>query len=634
MAKKHLLVESISGFRRAYSEISQGDVTWYTSTPMVVETLLSEGHDVRWLEDLLEKEVPDRIGYAAFDAVHAVTRYLDAVGEKQGIPDTHHFIAMPLQRLISCLLYKQSVLDAWIQATGPTRVVVGDPHLCAPLGGNLGIDRFDTLFAVLAFRINSDAVRILEMKQGGRARLYEEIERMPPMDRLMSLIDFSPHQLLYRSLRYVLGSRGIPGNRKAPRVRILRDNELIRESLPYLLRRGAALCFEKPLQIGPEDAPLFGPELEGVIAGGLRHACEDRGLDIEALSVIIPIVADRLRSVSRLWRPAYQAAMQRVSLWETEKRPQILVSNTLTGSGNVALAIAARRRRVPVCVVEHGVSAGISHYHEPLRPFSEVSHCDLYLASTQNAVDFNDREPRIQGKSVAVGLASQVRNIRMHKLQRFVARKRLGANRNERVVMFLTRACQNNVRMIPHSPEDRDVHRFESVMARSVMPRVRGIPIIKYYNTRRHWDDHPLVGMFAAPKPVRSIQVGDFRFLRAGVDVIILQSPLSTLGWAFGTGKPIFYIEQPELQLLPHVRKLMFESVFLFSTEDGAWEQALLNEINRPDEELARAWSRKEKARKRFLKQFIFGPKGAAARSAGIIESWALHSIQIGTEAS
>jgi hypothetical protein len=622
----HLLVESVSAFREALHEFPQKEVTWYTSTPMVVETLSSEGHDVRWLEDFLAEGVPDRIGYTAFDVVHAMVHYVDELGRKKGIPDAHRFAALPLQRLIACLLYKQSVLNAWIRVTGPSRIVVGDPLLSPPAGGNPGIDRFDTLFAVLASRGHSDAVRILEVEQGKRVGLYKDIDRMPPMDRLLSSVDLSPHQLLYRFLRYGAGTKGIPGKRGTPRVRILRDNELIRESLPHLLRQSAAVCFEKPLQTRRDDAPLFDPELDGVLDGAVRHACEGRGLDLEEFSSIVPIVADRLRSVSRFWRPCYHAARRRVSRWETEKNPQILISNTLAGPGNVALSLAAQERGIPVCIVEHGVSAGISHFHEPLRPFSEVSHCDLYLASSRNAVDFNDREPRIRGKSVAVGLASQVRRPRMRWVQRIIARKRLGAGRRERVVMFLTRACQNNIRLIPHSPEDRDVHGLERVMARKVMPRVRGIPVIKYYNTRRHWDPHPFVGPFRAPAPVRTVQVGDFRFLRAGVDVMILQTPLSTLGWAFGTGKPVFYVEQPELRLLPHVREAMAEAVFLFSTEDVAWEEALLDAINRPDEEIAGAWHRKEEARARFLKQFVFGPPGAASKLAEIIQSRAVRS--------
>ncbi|MBW1716857.1 MAG: hypothetical protein JRJ77_13700 [Deltaproteobacteria bacterium] len=616
----HILIESLSGFNRAKEAGFGRASSWYTSSPMVIEMLSAKGYPVYWLETFLEKGLPDRIGYAAFDAVHALKPHLERIGKENDLPGLIHFVASPLQRVFCSLVYKQAVLQAWLHQTKGRHIVVGDPTLSPSVNGNIALDRFDTLFALLAAQMVKPNVELLEMKLGERGHLYREIDRMIFMDRIFSIADFSLSQLAYRMVKYLAGKRGIGTRKGRILVRVIKDNELIREMVPYIMLKGGGIKFEKPVRIqSPEERPLDGFDREPIVEDALQRAMEKAQVsgDFKAVG---SMAADRLRWVSRYWRPFFQAAEKRVTEWLAEDRPQIILSNTISGPGQVGLALAARSAGIPVCVVEHGVSAGLSYFHKPLRPFSEASICDLYLACSANTVEFNDGEPVLKGKSVAVGLARQVRKVPLRVPQRFVVRRKLRVRgKDQRVVIYLTRACQNNMRFLPHSPEDRDVHRIEKIMVDEVMPRVRGVPVIKFYNTRRHWDEHPLVGLFRASEPVRTIKTGDFRFLRAGIDIIILQSPLSTLGWALGTGRPIFYLEQPELKLLPHAKRALSSSLFMFSTEMKDWPERLLSALNRPDEDILREWKNKEKARNFFLRQFVFGPPEAGRRATEVI---------------
>jgi hypothetical protein len=145
---------------------------------------------------------------------------------------------------------------------------------------------------------------------------------------------------------------------------------------------------------------------------------------------------------------------------------------------------------------------------------------------------------------------------------------------------------------------------------------VRGIPVIKLYSTRRYRDPDPMAVGFAAPAPVKTLKAGDFRFLRAGVDVIILESPLSTLGWVMGTGKPVFYLAHPSLPLLPDAEARMMEALFFYDLSKTDWPERLVASLNRPDGEILAEWSAKAAARSQFLESYVFGPQNAGQNGA------------------
>jgi len=613
----HILVETMQGLERARQAGRGKSDAWSTSSALVVETLGRDGFAVGWLDDFLPPGVPDAIGFAAFDAVAALGPLLEDAGRKEGLPETAaHYAAMPLQRLLCSLMYKQAVLAAWLAKTDGPRLVVGNPSLTPPAGSSLGVDRFDTLFAVFAAR--EPGLEVLPEPAADHSALYDEIDRMPLADRLLSLSDISLPQIVYRVLRYLGRGRTLRLGGKGPVVRVLKDNELIRETLPRLLFSGSCVRIEAPLPSQePEESPLPGLPGEDDFVRILEQTAASHGLD-QNFGLTASIVAARLANASRYWRPFFWAAEKRVAAWGRSDG-QVLVSSVLSGNASVALASAARQAGIPVVVAEHGVSAGMSYLHRPMRPFSEVSLCDAYLACSPNTVRFNDEEKQLKGKSVVVGLSDQVRRIPLKLLQRMVARRRLRAKRDDRVVIYLTNACQNNIRFLPHSPEDRDVYAVERAMVLEVMPFVRGMPVVKFYNTRRHPDMHPLIGPFKAGPPVVTRQAGDFRFLRAGVDVIVMQSSFSTLGWALGTGRPLFYLEQPELELLPGVRGPFSESVFLFSTREPDWGKRLLESLNRPDMEINADWALKAKARQAFLQECVFGPENPGRNAAQAI---------------
>ena len=623
----NILVESVAGILAAQKLRGDDKGLWHTSSPLAFEHLAHRGESVRWLDELIPTGTADAIGYAAFEVVRQLGSDLERAALCAGIQGVKHFIAMPLQRLVAVLAYKEMVLESWLRLTPGPHVVVGDPLLTPVKRSDISVDRFDTLFAVLA---ETRGLEIIFAPVDGRDELRREIDKVTLHDRVLSLLDLSSSQAVFRILKYVLDSGRVVGRRSGPLVRILSDNELIREILPSILVRGCAVRLEPPLAI-EEATPanvVFGLPDEHAIAHAWQRASAMHGIK-GGSDDVHRIVAQRLAESSRHWLSAQMAAKRRVKDWLRERRPQVLLSNTVSGVATVSLVLEASRVNIPLVVAEHGVSAGLSRYHEPVRPYSEVALAHRYLTTNPNSTNFFDEDRTLNGKSVTVGMPNQVRSIPLRPLQGSMTRRKLGARKEDRVVIYLASAIQNNLRFLPFSPSDRDVYLLEKAMAVRLLPKVRGIPVIKLYNTRREVDADPLTSeQFRPPTRVRVLQAGDFRYLRAGADIIILQSPMSTLGWAFGSGKPIFFLEVAGRPLRADVRDALRDSVFWHDTTATGWEENFLDQINRPDREILAAWEGKRLARESFLIQYIFGPEDASRRCAeAILTIFESHAI-------
>ena len=415
-----VLVESAAGLEAALATGRAEGARWRSNSPLAMERMRASGLDAAWPEDLLPPGLPDRLGFAALDAANRLLPALERASEAAGIPSAEHAV-LPLQRLLAALAYKEAVFEAWLAATPGPHLVVGEPRLSPTRG--MDLDFYDTMFAVLADR---RGVEILPLPVGDRAALRREIDQLTIHDRLLSFLDLGPAQVVHRWLLLARRGRvlGLPGG---PLVRVLGDNDLVRELLPWVLARGGRLVNEPPVAPGETDAAsLPGLPGAGEVADALAAACAGRGLDLR-LEAAPVLAAERLAQASRWWRPAARAARERIGTWLAGGGPQALVANTISGPGGHFLAAEARQAGIPVIVAEHGVSAGLTCFHEPLRPYSEAKPCHIYLACSENTARFLDQEPGLAGRSLVVGLPARMRSVPLRGLQRLLTRRRLGA---------------------------------------------------------------------------------------------------------------------------------------------------------------------------------------------------------------
>jgi hypothetical protein len=591
---------------------AEGSIRWWTTSPMIVEQLRADGEDVAWLDGELDCETSVALGLAARDAALALEPKIAAVAARLDWPELTPLITRRLATLLDLLAVKRWMLERFAAQPG-RKVVVGDPNLGPTRNGEFALGRFETLFAALA---EGTDVELVTRTAPDYAQLLKDIDRPVWTDRLLSQMDLSAGQRMWRRMRLVQG--GIAAAEPdAPTVYIARDNELIRDILPALRRQGARIAMlPSPERVGEAGDPSAGVPGSAEIEAALEAALRAHGVSLSA-EVVAGLVGPRLRAASAWWPVLAEAGARTVDAVFGDGSPAAILSNTINGLDLSAVTSAARRRGLPVAIAEHGVSAGLSQYHLPFRRWAEPAQGDIYLTCSGAAAGFFEDDPAHRARALLpVGLPGQTRSVPVRRMQRVIARARLRALPGRRVVVYLARAVQNNMRKLAYVPEDAALHELQRTIADRVMPKVRGVPVMKLYSTRRYVDGDPLQEGFRAPAPVRTLKAGDFRFLRAGADIILLESPLSTLGWALGTGKPLFFLADPAAPLLPEARAAMEAGLFLIDLAEPNWPETLVAAINRPDSHIKSDWAAKALARRDFLDRFVFGPADAGENAA------------------
>ena len=616
----HVLTESAAATAAARKHYGDHDLSFYTHSPFVFELLRQENQKVFWLQDMLPPGAPEQLGYAATRAVDALQSDLLAVGRELSLPKAVEGVSITLQRTIAALLYKKALLDVWRANTKGRHVVAGSVTLTAVTGPDISLDRFDTIFAAFAASEAVTGIEVFEIPSvSNRSELYAEVDQWHWLDRLISFADLSYGQLIFRFSKTFLGNRSLGRGDRGPRVTVLYPNEAIREMLPELLRAGARISFHSPRRpkLRSGKAPSALPNHQRLLSVLKEATNELTYLDV---TPVAGLLVERVETAARFWSSSIDEMDKEAQEIVSKYSPELVLSNWIGGFSGACLVACLKRCDVRFVLTEHGVSAGLSKMHESVRAYAEPRGADAYLVSNVHTARFLDQASELQSTILAtVGLPQQMRTVPIGRLQRSLVRRRFGVRSNQRLVLFVTSPFQNTMRMIPHTPEDTEIHRTTQTVAHNVLPYVQGVPVIKLYATRRHLDPDPLSGSFPPPPPVQVCKAGDFRFMRAAADVIILDFPLSTLGWALGAGKPMFFLYQPRWGLLPDVEAALDDALFLIRTDAADWAEQLKNMLNWDDAALTRAWNAKELSRRKLLDRYIFGPENPGKNGAEFV---------------
>ncbi len=622
---KHFLVESSAGVTAALDSAGEQECVFYTTSPYVVEMLASQPHSVVWADSIIGADTPDRIGFAANDMIDALRPELERVSKSLGFPELAAFLCLRLRNSIASLIFKQAVLDACIEKSAGDLTVVGTRSGRPVVSDNISIDMYDTLFFALAESTLAKGVTLLEEPDVQRAGLLADVDRPIFLDRVLSYLNVGIEQLTWRWLRY--GRKGRPLAIRKPGfdVMILKENEAIREYLPHLLWKGARIRLVQP----PSARDSSGePEIETDIRleEHVQSAVDGHGLGLDVRE-ITKLVRGPLEKVIQRSPAALRSAVALLPALSPIERHAVIATNSPGTIEHVALISALRAAGVRCAVVEHGVSAGLSRLHEGTRSYSEAANGDVYLSAAPEAIHFFGADPTYGSTTLtAAGIPDMTRKMPLKSLQYLIVRRRLQAKWGERVVIYLARSVQNNLRNLPYSPEDHQVHALQRKMLHDVLPQVDGIPVAKLYATRRNRDPDPFLDIAKPPEKVRVLKHGDFRYLRAGVDIIVLETPLSTLGWAFGSGKPIIYLKQESLPLQERFGALLEKSVFMIDTDKDGWTADLVALLNQDHDALMAAWHGMAEARNELLRTMIFGPENCGANGATALQELALAS--------
>ena len=194
--------------------------------------------------------------------------------------------------------------------------------------------------------------------------------------------------------------------------------------------------------------------------------------------------------------------------------------------------------------------------------------------------------------SVICGAPRETKHIAYPRFQRFLARRSLGV-KGPTVFFVSTNILTNNNGFFPKNSPDFVRYQSEKLILQGVLPRLNKTVVYKYYPSQNYlYETHPFTDLL--PAGSRTIISGneDFRYLRAGADIIVTSAPTSTLGWAIGTRKPLVYLHSSKYNPVQddYVTSAFRECFFFFDTSDSDWVSSLVEFLNQPMVRIEELW--------------------------------------------
>ena len=222
-----------------------------------------------------------------------------------------------------------------------------------------------------------------------------------------------------------------------------------------------------------------------------------------------------------------------------------VLTNFFAGAVDRLFGLYCLDRGVPVTAFEHGITLGLSEWARYPAPF-----WGMLLAQTgvyHGRLCLRDMEEHLQGQRVLLAGMPQVTNrVFMPRLQRLLARKWLGIDRSEHVVMYVADLERNNFVYGPHVENDLQfVRKTEAIVDELARRYPDSRVVLKLYPACRYQENYDFGSLTERHSNVTIIQDMDFRFIRAAADVLTVTSSQSTLGWVMGSGRTSLYLENP-----------------------------------------------------------------------------------------
>ena len=606
-----ILVERSSAIDAANAQGYGARDNWVTTSPFAYEALRLKPFPVEWIDAPVDSAHVHDAGRVALAVVDAIADQLLAAEEEMDWPRVRILVAMRVHPLMCALVSKAKLMERFLQSDVDEKVVVGSVLASEMAPATLGVGRYDTLFAIFAAELNDPNLTIVE-HLADAGSLSQLSDRPTLMTRLVSLANLTPSLLLWR-LWKLLGYPVLKLGSGEKHIIVDGDNEALREMFPKLLVSGSKISFLRKYRsyrshIEPGATPLSIDVAR--LADAMRRCLHENGV-VGLADIVANMAASRIATFF-----AYLSEIQKAgdAVYEeavSEPKTTFLLAGnagSLVGHATGARLVGAGGK---TALAQHGASAGMSRYHGYFEHISEARTADFYLVNAPAASAlYNDADdPKgwsIQANaSLEIGLPHETAAIPARGFQRALTRKWLGVRPGDRAVMAVIGTYQNNMLYQPGMPNDRTAHDWYMALAHDVLPKVRGQPILKLYSTYRFVDPDPLERLRRAPDPVVTIKDGDFRFMRAAADIVIFDSSLSTIGWAFGAGCPLVYLYNPAFQLFDDARTMLEAAVFFIDTSEAGWDATLLSILNQSDSEIGAQWRAKEQGRERFVARFI-----------------------------
>jgi len=635
----HIIVESVAAWRHTEAmRRPNEDAVWVTTSPFVIETLAAAGR--RWLafDGEVSQEEADRVGYVALAAADRLADDLDRAGGDW--PDGLRLgraMQADLYGMLVSLLYKAYLLDR-LRALLPTKtplLAVGNAAIAPVTGFRTLPQIFDTIYSDLCGRLGIEVIDFDTPRPSGEMPNGDFL-RPSWWTRAVTVANAPFTSLLFRTWRRFARGRlvRLRPRRRGPHVAILKDNELVEEIFRSLLLRGATLFGIETLAAEASNPDLAGSPSEAALVESTTTACSEAAREhgmawSSGLQAAAELAGERIHAALRFGSQAASGVADRCAdiIKIANNGPLAVVTNALSRPAERLFQQGLHNAKIPVYIVDHGTGPGLDYLHRAwfdagMAPPADAAIC---YNECQQQAESHGRKTATRS-SIVTGVPSIVRNVGLRALQRRAVRRKLGAD--QRLVAWVSGLYPNNLTRLPHYFRDTPYHELRKRMVYDVLGKLEDAVLLKLYPTYRYADPDPFAGLMQLPDNCRFEQFTDFRNLRAGVDVILLDTPGSGLAWCWSVGVPLIYLETGMMTLLPEIAEQFREAIFYVDAREAGWERKLRGLLELPHKELLARYRAKAASRERVGEFCVLGPngapgqRGAAFVAEDVIQRW------------
>ena len=620
----YCLIDSPDALRRA-RELAPGAVL-ATDNPMLAEMAANHA-ETDDLDRYLSSADADAVTLLSLQLVEAIDECLnrDDIADRYGLVRNHLRLAGGTSRMVGGLLYRTAALMAGLSKRMPAAILICAMDADPPAG----------IAPIVPERFLSPWPRLARLGFFGKTPVrVETVDTELPVNindtaSRSQFRRFAPvptKALIYLTLQRL----GLLRSRQK-RIILASDNELIRETLPWLSAAGIEIIGTNVTEVGKKIAPRPADPsmpvdanlkalLEPVIMAHLGTAPWFKNAGIGALAhlIIWHIDGALQRLAQRL--PAMRKEVRRLA--EMTAAPRFMLVNGLFGGDGAQLYGLCREAGIRVLDFEHGVTTGLSAHSQAKIRFSEATACDeMFVCSETAAAGFaaaSRQPPAIHN----VGLSEQTRVMVRPRLQRFLARQALSLKGDHPAVMHVsTTPFMTNQRSGPYLYTESAVFDQNRVLIDTVYNRLAGWQVLfKDYPTQRFPYEPAIDGYTRPASHIQFLATEDLRYVRAAADVIVTGVPTSTLGWCIGVDVPLIWMDSPFTPLLEPGLEDAFRDSFLFIDQrDPAWPEQLRGLLGQGRAAIEAEWQRKRKVREETLRRHIIGPQESPGRQAAKI---------------
>ena len=412
--------------------------------------------------------------------------------------------------------------------------------------------------------------------------------------------------------------------KKAPKF--LAEKQLLVVKENFLILEGAAQAAKKGIAI--EQLNLSMPNT------ALPSSCDFE----ELFSIIKPVILKRITPwlVSEAVNPCVEMFLAEVITsvdaqdyarmqWRDiltrviNKKKTIVISNSPHRPVHIALAQECHQRNIPFIGAQHGVTHEISEDYDLQKSLYEVNISDLFLTYNDEMSEIAKSNLTKRGESIAVGLPKRY--------FKAVHIRKQYSQFNCPIVFVSTNLYMGNMgAVINYINDEEKAH--QEVEYLKVFNAIPHKVMYKTYPTfnRRYSDIDPVIALASKMNNITVFEKStDMRYLLGEFRIIITTQATSTLSWALLSGKPVIFIDNPDLgPLRKNVYSLMKKSVFLFDRREVDMLSKLKDFLSIPIKDIEYEWNKEYKvtARKLLLKKYFtkYNDDTAGKRVADIID--------------